>query len=1019
MRSKVSLVLFIILAVFVSALIGGYVLLKIFTSEEALKAKITEVLKGNIDCELNIGSIHFDLFGGLDADKIEFRGNGPGKLRINAERIIVRHDPLAMLRGKFVINSGTIISPDIFAKRDKEVVWKYLFGIKAILDKANIGTETDHFKGGLAVKSAKVHIFDEKVFKGGALNVEDADMFLQPFGGSLRDVHIKGRVNGGYWEGFEFDADANFTTPELKIVSRVRDKFMTEDLMKEVPGVGKKLWETYSPTGRFNLTSILNFNGGNNERKSDSDLVIDITDAQMTYVKWPLLVKHVNGILELTKDGIYLKSLKGNIQNEGQEPLGEIDAFFSRGSGKKNIKLKISDINITESLVNIIPDLGKKIWNDYAPQGKIDISLNYEGNEDKSKTAYSVEAMCKGVEAKFPNFPFRMSNIIGFLKMDGDNVHFKNMSGNLLNGTKSNHATFDGVVNLKSKESRFTVSIPDLDLTEELIKGIPGMGEEMWSKYRPKGQVDMIIDYTGRKNIIGKTVADYSIEAVCKGIEARYPNVPYPLSNIVGLIVMNSENIYFKNMSGNLLTGTRANRTTFDGAVDLKNNESYFTVSIPNLDLTEKLIRSIPEKGDEIWSEYKPTGQVDLTINYSGNGGSDKDEYLITADCMGSKIEYARLKLEMSDIIGRVIIDKDSIQFKNLRGYAISGKQYSRTTCNGVYGLKDNDTKLVFSVFDLKVTQDLLDRFPELFQKGWVRVENGGWMDITVEYRGKGTAPKGGYSIVADSKGCKIGLSTVPLSISDIEARVNIEDGVLTSRNFSGTCSDGKINGFMKIGNMSLDGEYTGELKFSEVDLRELVRKVYKTNQDLSGVCEAKVDFRGKGVDLKDFTAKGHAKLKDGYITDVPLLLSILKLLNLSLPKKEAFHSADITYTIKEKVVNIEELEVLSDTIELGCLGTIGFDGALDLSVVVGFNQETFSQIPLIGELMDYVVGGVRKKLTKVQITGTFSDPQGTMIALKPFTQPLRSIFGLLTKGGSENGENGKAMDNTDLELLE
>ena len=94
------------------------------------------------------------------------------------------------------------------------------------------------------------------------------------------------------------------------------------------------------------------------------------------------------------------------------------------------------------------------------------------------------------------------------------------------------------------------------------------------------------------------------------------------------------------------------------------------------------------------------------------------------------------------------------------------------------------------------------------------------------------------------------------------------------------------------------------------------------------------------------FTAKGSARLKDGYLSEVPLVLSILKLLNLSLPRKEAFHTANIKYSVIDKVINIEALEVFSDSVELGCIGTVSFDSTIDLTVVAGFNKETFSQIP-------------------------------------------------------------------------
>lgn len=45
--------------------------------------------------------------------------------------------------------------------------------------------------------------------------------------------------------------------------------------------------------------------------------------------------KNVNGKLEFSKKGTFLKSMKGDIQNEGKQSYGEIDAFFGLGNAKK------------------------------------------------------------------------------------------------------------------------------------------------------------------------------------------------------------------------------------------------------------------------------------------------------------------------------------------------------------------------------------------------------------------------------------------------------------------------------------------------------------------------------------------------------------------------------------------------------------------------------------------------------------------------------------------------------------
>jgi len=886
-RSKVSLILIIIFSVIGCILIGGYFTLKTFTSEKAIKTRITERLEALTGGKLTVEHAHFDMFKGLNLSNFKFEGKDPENLRIEGESILIRHEPLALLRGEVLINSIMIVSPELFLVREKGAIWRFLNGVKAMLDHSGIKYPTDQLGRGVIVKAANVHVYDEVIFRGGVLNIENVDLFGQQLGGSLKDIHIKGIINDGLWKGLELNVDTNLATPELKLVAQTRDKTMTEELMKELPVIGEKFWKTYSPTGKFNFDCTLDFNDKDSKRKMDYLLKLDVIDGEMTYIKWPFLIKHVNGKLEFSRKGTFLKSMKGDLQNEGQQTHGEIDAFFAVGDARKSVNLNIPNFNITETLMKMIPDVGEKVWNDYHPKGNIDLTIKYESNEDKSVTDYSAKASCKGITAENPFIPYDISNIIGLIENDGKNIYLKNMSGYLQNGQKTNHCMIDGVISPKSKEKRFIVSIPNLDLREEVVK-------------------------------------------------------------------------------------------------------------------------SIPKKGEDIWSRYKPTGQVDFMLNYRGFEDSSKDEYVITVDGKGNEIKYADLSIELKDVIGRVIVSKNDVQLKNLRGYMINGDKLARTVGNGVYKLRSEDKKTLFNVFDLTVTEEYLDKFPKLLKRDWFKIEPVGWVNVTLDDEVNDVDGKDRHSVIIDTKGCKAGLTNIPVTISDIEGRINVEGGQLTGRNMNGTYCGGRINGTIEADRTSPDGEYSGKLNFEKVSLQKMMESFVKEEQKWTGVCEGNIDLQGKGKDLKDFTAKGSVRLQEGQLAEVPVLLSILKLLNLSLPKKESFHTAKLKYSVKDKIINIEELEVFSDSVELGCIGTVGFDSTVDLTVVAGLNKETFSQIPFIGGLMDFVVGGVRKKLTKVQITGTLTEPKSAMIGLKPLTYPIKRIFDVLSPARENKEEDGE-----------
>ncbi len=66
--------------------------------------------------------------------------------------------------------------------------------------------------------------------------------------------------------------------------------------------------------------------------------------------------------------------------------------------------------------------------------------------------------------------------------------------------------------------------------------------------------------------------------------------------------------------------------------------------------------------------------------------------------------------------MGRIVIDKNNIQLKSLQGYVVTGKQLSHATANGILGLKNRNKKILLNVFDLRVTEELLDKFYKLLK---------------------------------------------------------------------------------------------------------------------------------------------------------------------------------------------------------------------------------------------------------------------------------------------------------------
>ena len=211
-------------------------------------------------------------------------------------------------------------------------------------------------------------------------------------------------------------------------------------------------------------------------------------------------------------------------------------------------------------------------------------------------------------------------------------------------------------------------------------------------------------------------------------------------------------------------------------------------------------------------------------------------------------------------------------------------------------------------------------------------------------------------------------------------------------------CCGGHVEGAISINTTSEPYQYEGELSFSRVILEELAIKVTNTEKPWSGLLYGRIKYRGKGTDQKNFYAEGQLNINEGYLSDVPVILSVFNVLNLNIPRKESFNNAQVKYIVKDGIIHVDDGRIYSDTIELNGRGDIELNGNLHLNVVAGFGKGVFSQIPIVGKVFDFVVGGVRKQLTMVEIKGTFLKPESHLTPFKPLTHSIKNMFDILPK---------------------
>ncbi len=141
----------------------------------------------------------------------------------------------------------------------------------------------------------------------------------------------------------------------------------------------------------------------------------------------------------------------------------------------------------------------------------------------------------------------------------------------------------------------------------------------------------------------------------------------------------------------------------------------------------------------------------------------------------------------------------------------------------------------------------------------------------------------------------------------------------------------------------------------------------------------------------------GQVQISKGRVLRLPLLVPLIEVSNLQLPRGELLDIARAQFYVRDEALTLEELSVLSRSIELLGYGTLSLASQeLDLRI----NSRAVRRIPLVSEVLD----SVRDELVTVRIEGTVRSPK---IRTEQFMTTRRAVLSVL---GWEPNEQEKLL---------
>src|SRR3989304_699921 len=424
--------------------------------------------------------------------------------------------------------------------------------------------------------------------------------------------------------------------------------------------------------------------------------------------------------------------IKGNIDDEF---LGNYSFTMNLHPNVPSLEIEANAKNImlNEEFLNRFPYIGKMLWDDYKPTGKINISCraSFNNQNKQKKMDYVININLNGVEAMYENWPFLIYNLNGDVELNTEKLYLKGIVGYIKSGNCTSQAEFKGEFDLYGTKKTFVMTIPNLLVNQEFLRNIPDFGEQVWSKIRPTGLVDLTYQYNEGE----KQESSCFLAVNCKDLEINPVDFPLPISHVNGQFKLCNNIILFTDTGGFIQCGGQSIFTELNGVYDIKNDRKIFNLHIPNLSITEALLKDLPTRGigEKLWANLKPTGKVDLIANFQGFKEEKDNNYSIEINLKDCEMSDRKYNIFLSGIGGRLEINKSRFLSKHIDAKCCGGHVEGTLSVNIDTDPYQYEGELNFSRI---ILEELAQKVAKT-EKQW-----SGLLYGRIKYRGNGTDPK-------------------------------------------------------------------------------------------------------------------------------------------------------------------------------------------------------------------------------------------------------------------------------------
>src|SRR5437764_2360722 len=181
--------------------------------------------------------------------------------------------------------------------------------------------------------------------------------------------------------------------------------------------------------------------------------------------------------------------------------------------------------------------------------------------------------------------------------------------------------------------------------------------------------------------------------------------------------------------------------------------------------------------------------------------------------------------------------------------------------------------------------------------------------------------------------------------LQQLQSPLLYESNGLDFSQITARAGDGQISGRFTMQPQAQDSPFTVSIKFKEGQADKIIVEAGGTSGTVTGKLEGRLDAQGKTADPNALAGSGEIILHDGEVRQYSLLVALGQLLQIQQLQQLPLDQARVKYHINPDVLAIDELVLLSENIRLTAIGTVSFDGKLQLESQLAVNEKMRSQL--------------------------------------------------------------------------